>query len=288
MNVYTESTDRIYHRTSSDLSNKAIANPIWISQGNKYTSVIAVTLYNNNSKISDDILANSSANLKIRLNNYNYTRESIGYNNSTVYFVVNSTMSGYAGLYDAQVELTTRYPGMNNGIVSSFPVKMNIISNLTTNDILPTSVVDFFNGTCEHVQLDTAKKINKYLFYNYSSLIDFKIKYCPLVETYAFNSCENLKTVDLGYNIEKIGTYAFSNNPKIESIFIRNTDKVVDVSEDPFYTNHPMTNHLVVYVPSLMYEAYLADEEWQFLLNEPGLDPAYRYNLSIEPIPEEE
>lgn len=272
MDIYTENNMYIYHKTESDFNNKTVSDPIWLSKGDTKISIIAVSLYNNGVLLNDAILSNSTAKLRCLINGSNYTKDALGYNNGTVYFASDPTLSGHSGLFEAQVELTVTYPGVGSGIVSIYPFRLNIVGNLISDNILPTSILDILNGTAEHIYIDTIDTIRNGFFRNFTSLEDVKIKYCKHIDNSAFDGCSNLKEADLGYTLLDLGGFVFARCPLLRTIIIRNTNNVVDITNGPFTVYEDVS----VYVPQSMIEAYRENEEWNYILN-----PSNQYKVRL-------
>ena len=177
------------------------------------------------------------------------------------------TMSGEYSLSNSLTVEDETYPIISIG-------KDAFRNNQMDNSLklsLPTGLlyVDdyaFYQTSLKNLISENVIKIGKYAFSECSNLTDISLESIRNIDSYAFYSDLNLKTVTLSSTVEEIGEYAFYNTlnqNKLTNFYITTTNvpKIYETSL-PEYVNDSDSNTPTVFVPYNALESYKSDEIW--------------------------
>lgn len=118
--------------------------------------------------------------------------------------------------------------------------------------------------TLKKIDLPNVTWIPNRCFYGCENLATVSIPSCKDIDTRSFSRCKNLETIDLGENIETIGTSAFDTCSNLKTVIIRNKTAVVNLADvNAFLGTHFDTEwDGAIYVPDELFNAYQEDTNW--------------------------
>ena len=165
-----------------------------------------------------------------------------------VIWLPNTPPSGYRGVNGAMNYVSNdNYTGLSNTTVYPFLSSMFEVEGIKYVPVSPSErtcdAIDCsYNESAENINIGESvtyrgvslslKRVNPYLCYRNTYIKNVKLNFIGDVSNYAFASCNNMQTIELGQEITAIGGSSFSGCSKLESVII--PDSVSSIGTSAF------------------------------------------------------
>lgn len=145
--------------------------------------------------------------------------------------------------------------------------------NFITNVVLPSTVQiigehAFYSSTTVSISGQNVSSIANYAIAYCTNLVNVNT---PMVETlgqYSFTRCTSLAKIDL-LKCEQIGQNVFNGCKKLDTLILRNSDKICTIDATNVFTNTPIASGTgYIYVPNALKEQYKGATNWSNYTNQ--------------------
>ena len=213
-----------------------------IEISNSVTSIGAYAFYNTHLKsviIGSGVLSIGSGVFSY----YSHYSSAYGAKPIKVIWLTNTPPSGYsnaAGMVNYVAN--DLYTSLSNKTVYSFLSSMFVVDGIRYVPVSPSErtcdAIDcMYDKSVTHVNIGknisykgvamNVKNINPYTCYENDSIKEVNISFYGNIGNYAFQNCNNMKTVTLGENITSIGSYTFAGCSSLKDMQIGSNVKTI-------------------------------------------------------------
>lgn len=177
-----------------------------------------------------------------------------------------------AGLHDCASMGTNIFAGTPMTSIT-FPDGMTTVpaymfsgcASLTTvdlNDVTALGNYAFSScGLLSSVDAPSVETVGQYAFTDNNALQSIELPSARTLGNGAFNMCKNLQTVDIGANIQSLGSDCFNSNvASLTALYIRNGGAICSLSNR--LSGYAVNPSLLIYVPEGLVDTYRGSAGW--------------------------